>query len=67
MNIKNLARLYYNDRQFYVDDDADYREHNNDVLIKKGEENEDGIIEYEVIFNNRDENNNTVLQKSMKN
>ena len=66
MNIKNLARLYYNDRQFYVDDDADYREHNNDVLIKKGEENEDGIIEYEVIFNNRDENNNTVLQKSMK-
>lgn len=64
--VENSGRLYYNDRLFYVEDNASYREISTEPFWKRGKINDAGIIEYEFIFNNRDAALNPVLQRKMK-
>lgn len=64
--ISNIGWLYYNEGVFQVNDRAYYQEPIGDPIRKVGKIREDGIIEYEVIFKNRDADFNTVLQKKMK-
>lgn len=64
--VDNRIWLYYNDGVQYVYDNAQYEEIFEDALRKTAKINEDGIIEYEVIFNNRNPDGTTVLQRKMK-
>lgn len=66
LSIKNRARLYYSETGLYVQSDAAYTEPMSEPFLKKGRVTPGGLIEYEVIFCNRDATNATLLQRKMK-
>ncbi len=66
LSLLNRARLYYSEGAMYVEDNAEYREVSDKPFRKSGSVNGDGTIDYYVVFSNRDENFNTVLQRKMK-
>lgn len=64
--IINRGRIYFNEKLLYEESTATYHEPWTERIRKRAAVDEDGIIHYEVIFNNRDASNNTILQKNMK-
>jgi len=64
--VDNSARFYYDEERLYEQDNAAYQQPSDAPFSKRGRVNSDGVIEYEVIFNNRDALDDPILKKKMK-